>query len=62
MAVEFPFDKEYLNKVLHELDKSESEASFNRVFQIKDAEPFRQQALAENIYNCFSPDWLTSVR
>ncbi len=52
LNVEFPFDKEYLNKVLHVLGSTESEASFNIIFKIKDPEPFRQQALAEAVKNC----------
>lgn len=52
LSVEFTFDKEYLNKVLHVLSQTESRASFNIIFQIKDAEPFRQQALAEAVKNC----------
>ncbi len=52
LKVDFPYDKEYLNQVLHILGQSESEASFNISFQIKDPEPLRQQAIAAAVKNC----------
>jgi uncharacterized protein len=52
LKVEFTFDKEYLNKVLNVLGRTESKASFSISFQVKDPEPFRQQALAEAVKNC----------
>jgi len=52
LRVEFPFDKEYLNKVLNVLGRTKSRASFNISFEIKDPEPLRQQAIAEAVQNC----------
>lgn len=52
LNVEFPFDKEYLNRVLNVLGRTESETSFRVLFKVKDPEPFRQQALAEAVKNC----------
>lgn len=51
MRVEFPFEKDYLGKVLHVLSRAESEASFRISFQIKDPEPLRQQAIAGAVKN-----------
>ena len=52
MVVAFPFDKDYLNKVLAVLGTTASEASFRVIFKIKDPEPFRQQAIADAVKNC----------
>ena len=54
LRIEFAFDKEFLNKVLHVLGKSESEASFQISFIIKDPEPLKQKALAEAVRNARS--------
>lgn len=51
LTVEFPFTKDYLNKVLRALSKTKSGASFRVSFTVKDPEPMRQQALAEAIKN-----------
>ena len=51
MRVEFPFEKDYLNKVLHVLSRAESEASFRISFQVKDPEPLKQQAIAGAVKN-----------
>ena len=51
MSVGFAWDKDYLNKVLAALGKTESEASFNISFTVKDPEPLRHQALAGAVKN-----------
>ena len=51
LRVEFPFEKDYLNKVLRVLSQTQSQASFRISFEIKDPEPLRQQALAEAVKN-----------
>ncbi len=49
--VEFAFEKEYLNKVLHVLGRTKSQASFNVSFIMKDPEPLRQKAISLAIKN-----------
>ncbi len=51
LKVEFPFEKEYLNKVLRALSRTQSQASFSVSFQIKDPEPLRHKAIAEAVKN-----------
>lgn len=41
LRVEFPFENDYLEKVLRVLGLTESQASFNVSFEIKDPEPLR---------------------
>ncbi len=52
IRVEFPFDREFLNKVLNTLGKTASKATFNISFIVKDSEPLRQKAIAEAVKNC----------
>ena len=52
IRVEFPFDREFLNKVLDTLGKTASKATFNISFIVKDSEPLRQEAIAEAVKNC----------
>ena len=52
IRVEFPFDREFLNKVLNTLGKTASKATFNISFIVKDSEPLRQEAIAEAVKNC----------
>ena len=51
LRVEFPFEKDYLNKVLRVLSNTQSQASFHISFEIKDPEPLRQQAIAKAVEN-----------
>ncbi len=51
LQVEFSFAKEYLNSVLRVLGHTQSKASFDISFQIRDPEPWRHQAIAEAVKN-----------
>lgn len=51
VRVEFPFEKDYLSKVLGVLSCTQSKASYRISFQVKDPEPFRQQAIAGAVKN-----------
>ncbi len=51
MKVQFPFDKDYLKKIMQRLSQTKSHASFRLSFTIADPEPLRQQALAEAVKN-----------
>ncbi len=51
LKVEFPFEKDYLNKVLRALSRTQSQASFSVSFQLKDPEPLRHKAIAEAVKN-----------
>ncbi|MFY9429478.1 MAG: SIMPL domain-containing protein [bacterium] len=51
LKVEFPFDKDFLNKVMRKLGQTKSHASFRITFTIAEPEPLRQQALAEAVKN-----------
>lgn len=51
LRVEFPFEKEYLNKVLHVLSYTKSKASFIISFEVKDPEPLKQKAITEAVKN-----------
>lgn len=50
--IEFPFDKDYLNKVLQALSKTASKTTFTVSFIVKDPEPMQQQAIADAVKNC----------
>ncbi len=51
LKVEFPLDKDYLNKVLQVLSNTESHASFDIAFKIADPDPFRHQVIAKAVEN-----------
>lgn len=51
LRVEFPFEKDYLNKVFSVLSHTKSKALFRVSFEIKDPEPLKQQAIAEAVKN-----------
>ena len=51
LKVEFPFDKDYLNKIMRKLGQTKSHASFRIAFTIAEPESLRQQALAEAVKN-----------
>ncbi|HHW91799.1 MAG TPA: SIMPL domain-containing protein, partial [Firmicutes bacterium] len=51
LKVQFPFDKDYLKKIMQRLSQTKSHASFRLSFTIADPEPLRQQALIEAVKN-----------
>ncbi len=51
LKVEFAFKKDFLNKVLRALSRTQSQASFSVSFEIKDPEPLRHKAIAEAVKN-----------
>ncbi|MEW5784038.1 MAG: SIMPL domain-containing protein [Bacillota bacterium] len=51
LRIEFPFEKDYLNKVLRVLSRTKSQASFKISFEVKDPELLRQQAIAGAVKN-----------
>lgn len=51
LKVEFVFKKDFLNKVLRALSRTQSQASFSVSFEIKDPEPLRHKAIAEAVKN-----------
>jgi uncharacterized protein YggE len=51
LKVEFPFDKNYMNKVMQRLGQTKSHASFRIAFTIAEPEYLREQALAEAVKN-----------
>ena len=48
---EFPFEKDYLNKVLRALSRTQSQSSFSVSFQLNDPEPLLHKAIAEAVKN-----------
>ena len=51
LRVEFPMEKDYLNKVLNVLSNTKSQASFDISFKINDPEPFRRQVIRDAVKN-----------
>lgn len=52
IKIEFPFEQDYLNKVLNTLSQITSKVTYSISFVVKDLEPLRRKAIADAVKNC----------